>query len=122
MKSKMVFALLMGGAAACALFLLFQNREAQAPMARITRDGVLLEEIRLDQVEEAYTLDFSDGSGSNTLLVERGRIQVSQADCPDQICVKQGFISDSSVPIVCLPHKLVIEIVDGGGGLDGGAG
>lgn len=122
MKSKMILLLLLGAAAASALFLWRKDREVQSPIARITRDGVLLEEIALDKVEQPYTLDVTDRSGSNTLLVERGRIRVSEADCSDQICIKQGFIGDSTVPIVCLPHKLMIEIIDGGGGLDGGTG
>ena len=54
--------------------------------------------------------------------MEKGRIRVSKADCPDQICANQGWISDGAVPIICLPHKLMIEIVGGGGELDGGAG
>ena len=45
-----------------------------------------------------------------------------EADCPDQVCVRQGWVQDRTVPIVCLPHRLVIEIVGGEGELDGGAG
>ena len=54
--------------------------------------------------------------------MEPGRIRVSAADCPDQVCVEQGYISDGTVPIVCLPHGLVIEIVGGEEPLDGAAG
>ena len=54
--------------------------------------------------------------------MEQGRIRVSQADCPDQVCVDQGWIADGTVPIVCLPHKLVIEIVGGGSAFDAAAG
>ena len=45
-------------------------------MARITRDGVLLEEIDLNQVEKPYSLTLEDGSGSNTVLVEPHRLIV----------------------------------------------
>ena len=51
MKSKMILLLLLGAAAASALFLWRKDREVQSPIARITRDGVLLEEIALDKVE-----------------------------------------------------------------------
>ena len=71
----MILLLLLGAAAASALFLWRKDREVQSPIARITRDGVLLEEIALDKVEQPYTLDVTDRSGSNTLLVERGRIR-----------------------------------------------
>ena len=54
--------------------------------------------------------------------MDQGRIRIAEADCPDQVCVNQGWISNGTVPIICLPHRLMIEIVDGGGGLDGAAG
>ena len=79
--------------------------------ARIYQNGVCVEAIDLSRVEEAYTLVLEDGQGgSNTILVEPGRICVSGADCPDQICVRQGWLSDSAGSIVCLPHGLVIRI------------
>ena len=122
MKVKVITALLLAAAAASAAALLLQRGGAPSPTARITRDGVLLEEIGLDQVDQPRSFALEDGSGSNTVTVERGRICISEADCPDQICVRQGWISDGTVPIVCLPHRLMIQIVGGEEGLDGGAG
>lgn len=122
MKTRVILFLLLAAVAVSAAFLLFQGPKARAPVARITRDGVLLEEIDLDRVAEPRSFTLEDGSGANTVQVERGRIRVSAADCPDQVCVKQGWISGGAVPIICLPHRLTIEIVDGGGGLDGAAG
>lgn len=122
MKNKVILFLLLGAVAASAAYLLLQRESVPAPVARITRDGVLLEEIDLDRVSEPYSFPLEDGNGRNTLSVEKGRICVSEADCPDQVCVNQGWISNGTVPIICLPHRLMIEIVDGGGGLDGAAG
>ena len=51
----------------------------------------------------------SDG-GVNRIEVEPGRLRVAAADCPDRICVSQGWLSDQSVPIVCLPHRLIIKL------------
>ena len=84
--------------------------------------GVLLEEIDLSRVDEPYSLTLEDESGRNVLSVERGRVCVSEADCPDQVCVKQGWVSSGAAPIVCLPHKLVVELAGTGEDLDGGAG
>lgn len=122
MKTKVILLLLVAAVAVSAAWLLLRNRETDSSVARITRDGVLLEEIDLEKVGEPYSFTLEDGSGSNTVLVEKGRIRISEADCPDQVCVNQGYITDGTVPIVCLPHKLIIEIVGGGGDLDGGAG
>lgn len=121
MRTKAIVFLLLAAVAASAAVLLVRKGSAPSSVARIIQDGALLEEIDLSQVTEPYSFTLEDKRGSNTVLVERGRICISAADCPDQICVKQGFISNGTVPIVCLPHKLMIEIA-GGGELDGAAG
>lgn len=84
-------------------------------VARVYLDGALVRTIDLAQVEEGYIFSVDGPAGSNTIQVEAGRIRVCQADCPDQVCVGQGWISTSAAPIVCLPHRLVIQI-----GADGG--
>ncbi len=122
MRTKVIVCLLLGAVAASAAWLLLRREDAPSPTARITRDGVLLEEIDLDKVEEPRSLVLEDGSGTNTVQVEKGRIRILEADCPDQVCVNQGWISSGAVPIICLPHRLIIEIVEAGGDLDGAAG
>ncbi|MCM1134515.1 MAG: NusG domain II-containing protein [Clostridium sp.] len=46
----------------------------------------------------------------NLLLIDGGKVSVSDADCPDQLCVKQRSISNNGESIICLPHKLVLQI------------
>ncbi len=121
-NGKIVLMLLLAAAGISLAVIAMQREEIADPVARISRDGVVLKEIPLDQVGRAYSFVLEDELGSNTILVERGRIRVSQADCPDQVCVDQGWISDGTAPIVCLPHKLVIEIVGGGEAFDAAAG
>ena len=122
MRTKLILALLIGAVAVSAAVLLLQGRGTRASVARITRDGVLLEEIDLTKTQAPFSFLLEDGRGRNLISVEQGRIRVSEADCPDQICVDQGLISDGTVPIVCLPHRLLVEIVGAEGDLDGGAG
>ena len=122
MRTKLIAGLLAAAVAGSAVFILLQRGRAPAPVARISRDGVLLEEIDLSRVDEPYSLTLEDESGRNVLSVERGRVRVSEADCPDQVCVKQGWVSSGAAPIVCLPHKLVVELAGTGEDLDGGAG
>lgn len=65
---------------------------------------------RLDiNKDQELRIDSPDG-GYNVIRVQDGQVSVTEADCPDQVCVRQGEISDDAVPIVCLPHKLVIEV------------
>ena len=51
----------------------------------------------------------SDG-GVNFLVVENGKAYVSEADCPDKICVYHAPISNVGETVVCLPHGVVIVI------------
>lgn len=46
----------------------------------------------------------------NTLVIEQGKVYVSEADCKDKICVNHKAISNVGETIICLPHKLVVEI------------
>ncbi len=121
-NAKIILILLLAAAVLSAGIIFMQKNQTPSPVARITLDGELIREIPLDEVEESYSFVVDSESGSNTILVEPGRIRVSEADCPDQVCVNQGFISDGTVPVVCLPHKLMIEIVGGGSEFDAAAG
>ena len=92
-------------------------------MAKITLDGTVVEEIDLSKVEEAYSFTLTGAGGiENTILVEPGHIRVAHATCPDHICVDQGFISTGTVPIVCLPSRLIIQIQGGVDDLDAATG
>ncbi len=42
--------------------------------------------------------------------VSEGKIRVCEADCPDQVCVMQGWLEDDIIPIACLPSGLVIQM------------
>ena len=97
-----------------ALGLLLARRYASpAVLARVTVDGELYREIDLRAVSFPYEFTVETAHGSNTVRVEHGRIAVISADCPDKICVQRGWAEDGLLPIVCLPHKLVIELEDG---------
>ena len=87
-------------------------------MARIYQDGVLIREIDLDSLSAPLTFTVEFQGRTNTITAQPGRIRVESADCPDQVCVDQGWISDGTVPVVCLPNRLVIQIEGGGDGLD----
>lgn len=80
-------------------------------IACVYQDGVLIREIPLETVTAPYSFDVTWENGKkNTITVEPGRICISEAQCPDQICVHTGWISDGITPIVCLPNHLSIRI------------
>lgn len=60
------------------------------------------------------------GGGYNSFVIKDGKADMTEADCRDHICVDHKPISLDGETIVCLPHKLVIEIIDGEkSGIDG---
>ena len=48
--------------------------------------------------------------GANTVEILSGECFVSFADCRDGVCISRGKISKIRESIVCLPHKLIVEI------------
>lgn len=112
MKSTKFWLLVVGivlAVAAAASVAIFCNKLGDAT-ALIYQDGACVRTIDLNQVDEPYSFTVEWDGGYNVVEVERGRIRVSEADCPDQVCVHQGWISNSVVPVACLPHKLVIRL------------
>ncbi len=97
---------------------LLLSAPSEGSTAEILQDGAVIREIDLSRVAREYSFEIEAPSGgSNTVLVQPGRICVLDADCPDRICVDQGWLSDRSAPIVCMPHRLVIRL-KGSSGID----
>lgn len=99
------------------------NTVSDGVVAEIYLDGELVRKISLSDVDKPYTFEVEGGDGIvNVISVEKGRICVSSADCPDGLCVKQGWRSGGVTPIVCLPNRLVINfknVSDNGDDIDG---
>lgn len=72
--------------------------------------GELVERIHLDTVTTPYSFTVGNEEQYNVVTVEQGRICVSEATCPDHVCIHTGWLSDGAVPIVCLPNELVIQL------------
>lgn len=48
--------------------------------------------------------------GYNLLSIKDGKCSVLEANCRDGICKNRGEIYKKGESIVCLPHKLIVEI------------
>ena len=58
------------------------------------------------ELEKEFVTEY----GKNTLIIKEGTAAIKFADCPDKICVEHRAISKVGETVVCLPHKLVLEI------------
>ena len=79
----------------------------------IYQDGNLIKEIDLFAYTQPQSFSIESKWGINVIEIEGGRVRVLYADCPDMTCVRQSWVSDSSTPIICLPHRLVVRLCDG---------
>ena len=84
---------------------------------RILSDGEVIRTVDLNEAEDT-TFDVAYGDHVNTVEIKDHRIRVLSADCPDKTCVNMRWLTSSAMPIVCLPHHLVIEFTDSDGGVD----
>ncbi len=74
-------------------------------------------EVRVDgrvtarySLSQDMTVRLNGEGGSNLLVISGGEAFVQDADCPDKLCVKTGRISRQGQSVICLPHRLVVEI------------
>jgi len=83
-------------------------------------DGEEIKQIIFDKKLEGNKIPIETEFGYNLVELGDGEVRVIEASCPDQIDVKQGYISKIGETIVCLPNKLVIEIkgMDGDNDID----
>ena len=49
---------------------------------------------------------------TNTCEIRNGAVQMTEADCPDQVCVHSVPITEKGGSIVCLPNHIVLHIID----------
>lgn len=48
--------------------------------------------------------------GSNRLIIQNGTAFITEASCPDKVCVRQGTIREAGQSLVCLPNKVIVTI------------
>lgn len=77
----------------------------------ITVDGQLYGTYALREPQE-IPIEL-EGRIANVIVIENGSAYMKDADCPDKLCMHQGAIFRDRQTIVCLPHKLVVEVVGG---------
>ena len=95
-------------ATALLIFFLVRSGQEAGAVAVVTVDG---EEIGRYPLNRAGT--FPLNGGSNTLVVGDGMAWVSEANCPDKVCMGMGKISRNGEFIACLPNRLIV-VVEGG--------
>ena len=100
--------------AAAVIAALYLRRPAGETMVEIVQNGKRIATVDLSQEEDRVMRIESADGGWNEVKIGNGTICISDADCPDQTCVRTGVLHSEDIPIVCLPHKLIVRFCEEG--------
>lgn len=67
------------------------------------------EVMRIDLTKDA-DYDVKGTLGNVHIEVKDGSVAVTQENSVNHLCSKQGFVSSSNTPIVCLPNDTIVQI------------
>mgnify|MGYP006278527413 CR=1 FL=1 len=87
----------------------FLKEDSDRKIVEIYVKGELYQSYRITKdLDKEINIDTD--LGSNTIHLNSKGANITDANCPDKVCVEDGLISESGEMLVCLPHKVVIEI------------
>ena len=92
-------------AIAIAFFLIVELTKEEGAGVVVKVDGVEVAEYSLSK-NGTYPLN----GGTNILVIENGKAYLTDANCPDKLCVHQGKIGRTGEVITCLPNKLTVTV------------
>lgn len=96
-----------------AVFLIgmtWKKTDADSAQAVVTLDG---QEYGRYPLSEDCTVEIAAGEEKwNVLVIKDNAVEMTEASCPDKICVHHKKISGNNETIVCLPNKVVVVIED----------
>ena len=61
-----------------------------------------------DKIDREVRVEVEEGY--NVIHITEGHVIVLESDCSNQLCVRKGVIEEPGEIIVCLPHKVVVQI------------
>lgn len=84
---------------------------AENNTAIISVNGEVVETFILADDGETEVYEYTNDHGhENQIVRTNNEISISSANCTDQLCVRQGNVSEVGETVVCLPHKLIVEV------------
>ncbi|MCD7862060.1 MAG: NusG domain II-containing protein [Lachnospiraceae bacterium] len=107
---------ILAAAVALICFLFLRHTQSASETAETQYYAVIEvagEEVARLPLSENTTYSIDQEGMHNVVVIEDGSVYMSEADCPNQNCVRQGKITQVGVPIACLPHQVIVMIVSG---------
>ena len=97
-------------ALAALLWLFVLRQSGDSAVASIRVDGVLLCTVDLAGSEDRVFSIEEETSLPVTFEIRDHRIRFLSSDCPDQICVKSGFLSRDGDTAICMPNRVSLTV------------
>ena len=72
-------------------------------------------------LNEDCEIDVTEDGHTNHITIKDGQVSMSYSTCRNQVCVNTGAISQTKDAIVCLPNRVVVEIISSEEGKGGDA-
>lgn len=91
------------------VFVLFQVTKKPGKYVIITQNGKEIAKYALNENRE-IPISYQEDQ-FNILVIQDQKAYISEASCPDKLCVRQRSISKINETLVCLPNKMVVKVV-----------
>ena len=80
---------------------------------RISLDGEIYGVYPLGEHRE---IDVTEDGHTKHITIKDGQVSMSYSTCRNQVCINTGAISEIKDAIVCLPNRVVVEIISSDSG------
>jgi hypothetical protein len=95
----------------CSLLIIKQFMLSPAvEMVEARMNGKIILQVPLDSKEHKYVLKLPGGRAGLEVKGRAARLFRIDKFCPNEICIKTGWIRNAGEKIICVPNKLVIEL------------
>ncbi len=109
-KADLILTAVVIALAGILLFFLYGPNSHTGSYVQIEVDGSIIETLPLNT---DITREITTGNGgTNTLIIKDGYAKMTAANCPDGICKNHMKIKRNGESIICLPHKVVVTVVN----------
>ena len=106
-KNDLILCAVLVGIGIASLLVLYAIFGGTGEAVVVTVDGEEAYRLALD--EDAEILIEGYDGGKNLLVIKDGEARITEADCPEQVCVHTGK-ADELKSIVCAHNRVVVSI------------
>ncbi|MBR5975665.1 MAG: NusG domain II-containing protein [Clostridiales bacterium] len=91
---------------------------SRSRVVRITMDGQVILEREMADFTEPMEYRITSADGEMVIYLSSEKVYVKESSCPDKICMHTGELTKIGEGAVCLPNRVVVQIISGNGETD----